>query len=77
MPVIEQVTLSHVQLVNISERMHQLVNMSQGTLEWALFRATSDELGVDLFERRSDECSCGDKKNPGASMCPGCSKYSE
>lgn len=77
MPVIEQVTLTHNQLVNISERMHKLVNMSQGTLEYVLFRAISDELGVDLFECRPDECSCGDTKDPSATCCDGCKKYQQ
>jgi hypothetical protein len=76
MPVVEQVTLTHEQLVDISCRMADLLpNTFQGTLEWALFRATSDELGVNLFELRSNECSCGDVKDPEATSCNRCNSY--
>ena len=77
MPVVEQVTLTHEQLTSISNRMFNLVshNLAQGTLEWMLFRAVGDELGVNLFELRPNECSCGDKKDPSATVCAGCAKY--
>jgi hypothetical protein len=73
MPKIEQVTLTHEQLVSISCRMaDRLHRGDQGIIEWALFRAASDELGVDLFELREDECTCGDKKDPTELICGRC-----
>jgi hypothetical protein len=77
MPKIKEITVTHDQLVKVSCRISDLLNLTQGSLEWVLFRALSDELGVDLFELEPDECSCGDKKRPGASMCDGCAKYAE
>jgi hypothetical protein len=77
MPKIKEVTLTQDQLVSISCRMDDLSHrtQSQGFIEWCLFRAISDELGVDLFEMEPDECSCGDKKMPGATLCDGCMRY--
>lgn len=57
MPKINEITVTHAQLVGVSDRIHKLLNtsLSQGSIEWALFRALSDELGVDLFELMPDE----------------------
>jgi hypothetical protein len=76
MPVVEQVTLTHEQFVSVSCRMADLLNRGdQGVLEWALFRAVSDELGVDLFKLRPNECSCGDVKDSEATCCDACNSY--
>jgi hypothetical protein len=78
MPKIEQVTVTHDQLVDVTQRMHKLLGSnspSQGVIEWALFRALSDELKTDLFELRPDECSCGQQKDPEAHMCIRCDEY--
>jgi hypothetical protein len=76
MPVVKSVTLTHDQLVEVSQRMHKLYpKESQGHLEWLLFRAISDELSIDLFKLEPDECSCGDKKDPSELMCKKCASY--
>jgi hypothetical protein len=79
MPVVNRVVITHDQLVAISNRLHENLNktISQGTLEWALFRSVSDELGVDLFAMRLDECQCGNKKSPEAKMCTVCEEADE
>jgi len=77
MPKINEITLTHDELVDVSCKMDELDHnkTGQGYLEWLLFRAISDVKGVDLFELRPDECSCGDPKEPEALMCDGCNKY--
>jgi hypothetical protein len=53
----QQITLTHNQLVSVSNRIHKLLHkrIAQGTIEWALFRAVSDELGISLFDIMPDE----------------------
>lgn len=79
MPKINEITVTHNQLVSASNRIKKLLgenSPSQGSIEWALFRALGDELNLDLFELNPDECTCGDKKDPNELMCEGCQKYS-
>lgn len=79
MPKVNEITITQDQLVSISNRMYKLVNgsISQATIEWALSRALSDELDIDLFELNDDECGCGNKKAPEKPVCETCESYSK